>query len=95
MRQLFKRRSLKAAPFRRKSERGTLWFVWFLNGFCPLSEILLAAQRKLRIDFSPAKGAAELLNYVKQEATEVSLTLALAVVMIKWCFHMPGVEFNL
>lgn len=44
MRQLFKRRSLKAAPFRRKSERGTLWFVWFLNGFCPLSEILLAAQ---------------------------------------------------
>lgn len=72
-----------------------MWFVWFLNGFCPLSEILLAAQRKLRIDFSPAKGAAELLNYRKQEATKVSLTLAPAVVMIKWCFHMPGVGFNL
>lgn len=61
----------------------------------PLSETLLAAQRKPRIDFSPAKGAAELLNYIKQEATKVSVALALAVVMIKWCFHMPGVEFNL
>lgn len=67
----------------------------FLMVSVPLSEILLAAQLKPRIDFSPAKGAAELLNYVKQEATKVSLALALALVMIKWCFHMPGVEFNL
>lgn len=65
MRHLFKRRSLKVVAFRGKSERSTLWFVWFLNGFCPLTAVLLAAQHKLTINFNPAKGEAELLIYVK------------------------------
>lgn len=85
---------MKAVTFRRKSERSTLWFVWFLNGFCPLTAVLLAALHIFTINFNPAKGAAELLIYVKWETTTVSLTLV-AAVLIKQYFHMPGVELNL